>query len=142
MNPLLIIPASRTPDDAGLAPHESPGTCVPHSRWSREDRVRSVRAKRVHRLQPDRTAYAFPVPRGYMEGPASEEAERLADEAADGVRERTVTRVAAAVYGCTTEDPEPHFLGWRSDVDPDRLFESGAAWGVTVRRIARSPEHP
>ena len=42
----------------------------------------------------------------------------------------------AAVYGCTADDPEPHFLGWASEVDPDELFATGAAWGVTVRRVA------
>ena len=41
-----------------------------------------------------------------------------------------------AVYGCTEDDPEPHFLGWLGDVDPDELFASGKAWGVTVRRVA------
>ena len=44
--------------------------------------------------------------------------------------------VHAAVYGCTSDNPEPHFLGWAGEVDPDELFESGAAWGVTVRRAA------
>jgi hypothetical protein len=41
-----------------------------------------------------------------------------------------------AVYGCTADDPEPHFIGWLNEVDPDELFESGKAWGVTVRRVA------
>ena len=40
------------------------------------------------------------------------------------------------MYGCTEDDPAPHFLGWRADVDPDELFASGKAWGVTVRRVA------
>jgi hypothetical protein len=71
-----------------------------------------------------------------MEGPAAEEAERLADEAARGVKREARTEVYAAVYGCTEDDPEPHFLGWRNEVDPDELFESGKAWGVTVRRVA------
>ena len=44
-----------------------------------------------------------------------------------------------AVYGCTTEDPTPHFLGWRNEVDPDALFKSGKAWGVTIRRVAAAP---
>ncbi len=42
----------------------------------------------------------------------------------------------SAVYGCTADDPEPHFLGWLGEVDPDELFATGAAWGVTVRRVA------
>jgi hypothetical protein len=76
------------------------------------------------------------MPRGYMEGPAAEEAERLADEAARGVKREQRAEVYAAVYGCTEDDPEPHFLGWRNEVDPDELFASGKAWGVTVRRVA------
>ncbi len=77
------------------------------------------------------------MPRGYMEGPAADEAERLADEAARAaVREQQEQEVYPAVYGSTEDDPEPHFLGWLGDVDPDELFASGAAWGVTVRRVA------
>ena len=76
------------------------------------------------------------MPRGYMEGPASEEAERLAEEAARRPRREHETERFPAVYGCTEDDPEPHFLGWRADVDPDELFASGKAWGVTVRRVA------
>lgn len=76
------------------------------------------------------------MPRGYMEGPASEEAERLADEAVRRGDDRPPPEVYPAVYGCTEDDPTPHFLGWRNDVDPDELFASGKAWGVTVRRVA------
>jgi len=76
------------------------------------------------------------MPRGYMEGPASEEAERRAEEHARGVREQTPAKKYPAVFGCTEDDPEPHFIGWRVDVDPDELFTSGKAWGVTVRRVA------
>jgi hypothetical protein len=78
------------------------------------------------------------MPRGYAEGPAAEEAERLADEAARGVRREPEPERRPAVFGCTEEDPEPHFLGWLADVDPDELFASGSAWGVTVRRVARA----
>jgi len=76
------------------------------------------------------------MPRGYMEGPAAEEAERRADEAARGTNETPPAKVYAAVYGCTEDDPQPHFLGWLGDVDPEDLFATGAAWGVTVRRMA------
>jgi len=76
------------------------------------------------------------MPRGYMEGPAAEEAERRAEEAARGTKEPPAPDVQAAVYGCTADDPEPHFLGWAGEVDPDELFATGAAWGVTVRRVA------
>ena len=76
------------------------------------------------------------MPRGYMEGPASEEAERLADEAKRVKHVQPRARIYPAVYGCTDDDPTPHFLGWRNDVDPDELFASGKAWGVTIRRVA------
>ena len=76
------------------------------------------------------------MPRGYMEGPASEEAEQRAEELARGVRDEPAAKVFPAVYGCTEDEPEPHFLGWLADVDPDELFTSGKVWGVTVRRVA------
>ena len=62
------------------------------------------------------------MPRGYMEGPASEEAERRAEELARGDREPPAPKLYPAVYGCTEDDPEPHFLGWLAHVDPDELF--------------------
>ena len=71
-----------------------------------------------------------------MEGPAAEEAERRAEELAHAKDEPPASDMQAAVYGCTPDDPEPHFLGWLGQVDPDELFASGAAWGVTVRRVA------
>jgi hypothetical protein len=74
--------------------------------------------------------------RGYLEGPAAEEAQRRAEEAARAKDEPPVFEVSAAVYGCTKNDPQPHFLGWLGDVDPDELFATGAAWGVTIRRVA------
>jgi len=49
------------------------------------------------------------MPRGYMEGPAAEEAERRAEEAARGKDEPPAPDVYPAVHGCTTDDPEPHF---------------------------------
>jgi hypothetical protein len=76
------------------------------------------------------------MPRGYMEGPASEEAERRADEAARRGRAEPEPKLYPAVFGCTDDDPEPHFLGWLADTDPDELFAAGKAWGVTVRRVA------
>jgi hypothetical protein len=74
-----------------------------------------------------------------MEGPASEEAERRAHEAARTRPPGPEPELHPAVYGCTDDDPEPHFLGWLADVDPDELFESGRAWGVTVRRVVAVP---
>ena len=39
-----------------------------------------------------------------------------------------------AVYGATADNPEKHFLGWLGDIDPDELFASGRAWGLSVVR--------
>jgi hypothetical protein len=75
------------------------------------------------------------MPRGYMEGPAAEEAERRAEELARGP-EPEAPPERQAVYGSTEDDPEPHFLGWADEVDRDELFESGRAWGLSVRRVA------
>ena len=72
------------------------------------------------------------MPRGYMEGPAADEAERRLDELERG--EEKVPEERLAVFGSTADDPEKHFLGWRDEVDPDELFSSGEAWGITVVR--------
>jgi hypothetical protein len=79
--------------------------------------------------------YPATMPRGYMEGPAAEEAERRLEELERGgggapVEERS------AVYGSTEDEPERHFLGWLGEVDPDELFASGSAWGISVVRRA------
>jgi hypothetical protein len=70
--------------------------------------------------------------KGYAEGPAAEEAERRLDELDRESEELPEERLA--VFGSTAADPEKHFLGWRDDVDPDELFASGEAWGITVAR--------
>ena len=72
------------------------------------------------------------MPRGYMEGPAADEAERRLDELERGTPEETAERLA--VFGSTADDPEKHFIGWRDEVDPDELFTSGKAWGLSVVR--------
>jgi len=74
------------------------------------------------------------VPRGYLEGPASEERE-AALERGDHL-ERPPTRERRAVYGSTDDESEQHFIGWADEVDPDELFASGRAWGLTVRVTA------
>ena len=70
------------------------------------------------------------MPRGYMEGPASEEREaeleRLEHATAPPAEERL------AVYGSTADDPSKHFLGWLGEVDPEELFAAGEAWGLSV----------
>ena len=68
-----------------------------------------------------------------MEGPAAEEAERRLEELERGGAAQAGAQ-RLAVVGSTEDDPEPHFLGWRDDVDPDDLFASGRAWGIKVVR--------
>ena len=71
--------------------------------------------------------------KGYAEGPAAEEAERRLEELERGVEEsRQEQRLA--VYGATEAQPDSHFIGWRDEVDPDELFASGQAWGITLVR--------
>jgi hypothetical protein len=75
------------------------------------------------------------MPKGYAEGPAAEEAERRLEELErGGLEEQPVER--SAVYGSTESEPESHFLGWLGEVDPDELFTSGVAWGITIVRRA------
>ena len=75
------------------------------------------------------------MPKGYAEGPAAEEAERRLEELERGGPE-PARGERLAVYGATEDEPERHFLGWRDDVDPDELFASGEAWGLTVVRVS------
>ena len=74
------------------------------------------------------------MPRGYMEGPAAEEAEARLDALERGERDEAPPPEQPAVYGSTPDDPERHFIGWLGEVDPDELFASGKAWGITVVR--------
>ena len=78
------------------------------------------------------------MPRGYAEGPAAEEAERRLDELERGLTDDSPEE-RSAVYGSTEARPGRHFLGWLGDVDPDELFASGEAWGLTVVR-ERAPK--
>ena len=75
------------------------------------------------------------MPRGYEEGPVAEEAQARLDalergESLDAPRPPEARR---AVWGSTEDDPDPHFIGWADEVDPDQLFASGEAWGLSVR---------
>jgi len=72
--------------------------------------------------------------KGYAEGPAAEEAERRREELERGAEEPE-SEARLAVYGSTEDDQERHFIGWRDEVDPDELFDSGDAWGLTVVRV-------
>ena len=69
--------------------------------------------------------------RGYAEGPVLEE--RLA-ALEQGVAAEEQPPDRPAVYGSTDDDPDSHFLGWLGDVDPDELFDSGKAWGISIVR--------
>jgi hypothetical protein len=74
--------------------------------------------------------------KGYAEGSAVEERlaelERAERGGAGGERPERL-----AVYGATAQNPARHFLGWLGEVDPDALFASGEAWGLSlVRRRA------
>jgi hypothetical protein len=75
------------------------------------------------------------MPKGYMEGPAAEEAESRAEMLERGDEDEE-THTRPAVVGSTADEPEPHFIGWVGDVDPDKLFASGKAWGLKVVRRA------
>ena len=75
--------------------------------------------------------------KGYGEGPAAEELfEALERGESLAGPEPSVER--RAVYGSTLDNSEKHFIGWLDDVDPDRLFTTGKAWGISiVRRTAK-----
>ena len=71
--------------------------------------------------------------KGYAEGPAAEE--HLAElERAQRVKTPPPPLVRGAVFGSTDAKPSSHFIGWADEVDPDALFESGEAWGISVLR--------
>jgi hypothetical protein len=74
------------------------------------------------------------VAKGYAEGPAAEEAEARRDALERGELSEEPAPERPAVYGPSADNPERHFLGWLDDVDPDELFASGKAWGITVVR--------
>jgi hypothetical protein len=69
-----------------------------------------------------------------MEGPASEEREAELDRLERPQQPQPEER--PAVYGSTADEPAKHFIGWLDDVDPEELFASGRAWGLTVRVTA------
>jgi hypothetical protein len=71
--------------------------------------------------------------KGYAEGPAADERYE-ALERGDDISLEAEEAPRQAVYGATADDEEKHFIGWRDEVDPDELFESGKAWGISVRR--------
>ena len=74
------------------------------------------------------------VSRGYAEGPAIEERLAALERAERPTEQPGAMR--QAVYGSTAEQPDRHFIGWLGEVDPDELFSTGAAWGITIVRRA------
>jgi hypothetical protein len=76
------------------------------------------------------------MPRGYEEGPVAEEAEARRDalERGEPIDSEPHAPDRRAVYGSTEENNEKHFLGWADEIDPDELFESGEAWGISLVR--------
>jgi hypothetical protein len=74
--------------------------------------------------------------KGYAEGPALEERLAAAERPPEGPRRRT----RKAVFGSTQRKRDRHFLGWVGEVDPDELFDSGQAWGISVTEIERPRE--
>ena len=67
--------------------------------------------------------------KGYAEGPAAEALER---GELTGLEPEEIDR--PAVFGSTPDNEERHFIGWADEVDQDKLFDSGKAWGLTVVR--------
>ena len=82
------------------------------------------------------------MPRGYEEGPVAEEAQARLDalERGESLEAGGPRPDRAAVFGSTEGEAEPHFLGWADEVDADELFESGRAWGLSIRRLAEEPQ--
>ncbi|MBA2537790.1 MAG: hypothetical protein H0V20_10225 [Actinobacteria bacterium] len=69
--------------------------------------------------------------KGYAEGPAAEERYE-ALERGDLLQDLEPRRARKAVYASTADDERKHFIGWLDDVDPDELFASGRAWGISI----------
>jgi hypothetical protein len=73
--------------------------------------------------------------KGYAEGPAAEAAEEERERLAQGPQPPR-PELRKAVFGCTSDEPEPHLIGWADEVDQDALFATGRAWGLSVRLVA------
>lgn len=77
------------------------------------------------------------MPRGYEEGPVADEAQARLDamERGEPIGARKASDTRTAVFGSTEEDSPARFLGWADEVDAEELFESGRAWGISLRRV-------
>jgi len=71
--------------------------------------------------------------KGYAEGPAAEE-RFAALERGEGFDTGPAPADRQAVYGSTADNAEKHFIGWADEVDADKLFASGEAWGISLVR--------
>jgi hypothetical protein len=76
------------------------------------------------------------MPRGYEEGPVAEDAQARLDalERGEDIDPPRPVDVRGAVWGSTDHNPDPHFIGWADELDIDELFDSGEAWGLTIRK--------
>ena len=76
------------------------------------------------------------MPRGYEEGPIAEEAQARLDalERGESLDPPKPEETRRSVWGSTPDNPQPHFIGWADEVDADALFESGGAWGLSIRK--------
>jgi hypothetical protein len=72
--------------------------------------------------------------KGYAEGSALEEKLADVERAKRGSSSKTSPQ-RLGVFGSTTADPGSHFIGWADEVDADKLFESGKAYGIKLRRV-------
>ena len=70
--------------------------------------------------------------KGYAEGSAVEE--RLAAHERGDDLHVHLDQGRAAIYGSTEDAPETHFIGWADEIDQNKLFASGDAWGLQVVR--------
>jgi hypothetical protein len=71
--------------------------------------------------------------KGYAEGPAAEE--HIAELERKKRTKAPLTVVRGAVFASTDAQPKSHFIGWADEVDQDKLFSSGKAYGLKVRSI-------
>jgi hypothetical protein len=70
------------------------------------------------------------VGKGYAEGSAVEERQAALERGDDLAA--AIDPGRGAVYGSTEDEPDRHFIGWADEVDVDKLFASGRAWGLQV----------
>ena len=68
--------------------------------------------------------------KGYAEGSAVEERQAALERGDD--TSFGIDPGRGAVYGSTDAEPERHFLGWADEIDVDKLFSAGEAWGLQV----------